>query len=125
VELLILLLLAATVITIIIGGTYFTCRRVQDYCALQAKREELAARIRNSRLGRMLRSLNIGLHDYLHKFPVSTISSQLSTCGSCDASVACDAYLADGRRNPDSAREFCPNMNALQGLKQETPDATA
>jgi Family of unknown function (DUF6455) len=118
-ELLILLLIAVAVMAIIISGAYFTCQRVQNYCALQAKRKELVARLRNSRLGRMLHSLNISLRDYLEKFPASAITSQMSNCQNCDASAACDSYLDDDMRDPARAREFCPNMNEFDRLKAE------
>jgi len=119
-ELLILLLVAGAVMTIIIGGAYFTCQRVHNYCALQSKREELAMRLRNSRLGRMLRSLNINLRDYMQKFPASTIKNRINDCRECDASVACDSYLEDDYRDPASAREFCPNMNEFDRFREES-----
>lgn len=123
-ELLILLLVAGAVMTIIFGGAYFTCQRVHNYCALQAKREELTMRLRNSRLGRMLCSLNISLRDYMQKFPVATIKSRINDCRDCDASAACDSYLEDDSRDPARAREFCPNMNEFDRLREESRSNT-
>ena len=117
-ELLILLLVAGAVMTIIFGGAYFTCQRVHNYCALQAKREELTMRLRNSRLGRMLCSLNISLRDYMQKFPVATIKSRINDCRVCDASAACDSYLAGDPAVTASAREFCPNMSEIERIRQ-------
>jgi hypothetical protein len=125
VELLVLLLVAAVVTAIIISGAYLTCQQVQDYCALQAKREELVARLINSRLGKMLRSLNISLRDYLQKFPVSAINRQLGTCQNCDATAACDSYLADEGRDAASAREFCQNTNEFDDMREGTRENTA
>jgi hypothetical protein len=125
VELTILLIVAGLVMGIIMGGAYLTCQRVQDYCALQAKREELVTRVLNSRLGQMLRSLNISLRDYMRKFPATTITGHMSTCQNCDASTDCDFYLADDRRDPSSARNFCPNMNEFDRLRDGTHDKSA
>ena len=72
-ELIILLIVAGVVMVIILGGTYLTCQRVQNYCALEAKREELMTRVLNSRLGKMLRSLNISLRDYVRRFPATRL----------------------------------------------------
>lgn len=119
-ELIILLIVAAAAMAIILGGTYLTCQRVQNYCALEAKREELVTRVLNSRVGKMLRSLNISLRDYVRRFPASTISGHLNTCQDCTASTACDSFLADNRGDPDSARDFCPNMSEFDRLREET-----
>ena len=119
-ELIFLLVVAGVVMAIILGGTYLTCQRVQDYCALEAKREELVTRIFNSRLGKMLRSLNISLRDYVRKFPATAITGHMNTCRNCDATTACDSYLADNRRDPDSVREFCPNMSEFDRLRDGT-----
>ena len=121
-EFIILLFIAGVVLAIILGGTYLTCQRVQNYCALESKREELVTRLVNSRLGKMLRSLNISLQEYLRKFPDAAITSQLSTCQNCEVSTACDAYLADEHRDPDSARNFCPNMNEFDRLHEKAHD---
>jgi Family of unknown function (DUF6455) len=120
VELVILLIVAAAVMAIILGGTYLTCQRVQNYCALEAKREKLVTRVLNSRLGRMLRSLNISLRDYVRRFPATAITGHLNTCQNCDASTACDAYLADNQSDPARAREFCPNMSDFDRLREGT-----
>ena len=116
-ELTILLIVAGLVMAIIMGGAYLTCQRVQDYCALQAKREELVTRVLNSRLGKMLRSLNISLRDYVSKFPATAITGHLNTCQNCDASTACDSYLADDRRDPAMVRDFCPNASEFDRLR--------
>jgi Family of unknown function (DUF6455) len=118
-ELIILLIIAAAVMLIILGGTYLTCQRVQNYCALEAKREQLMTRVLNSRLGRMLRSLNISLRDYVSRFPASTITGHMNTCQECTASTDCDSFLADNRSDPASARDFCPNMNEFDRLRKE------
>jgi hypothetical protein len=120
VELIVLLVVAGVVIAIILGGTYLTCQRVQNYCALEAKREELVTRVLNSRLGKMLRSLNISLRDYIRRFPATAITGHMNTCQNCDASTACDSYLADDQRDPASVRDFCPNTSALDRLRDET-----
>ncbi len=119
-ELIILLIVAAAMMTIILGGTYLTCQRVQNYCTLEAKREELVTRIRNSRLGRMLRSLNVSLRDYVRRFPTAAIIGHMNTCQNCDASTACDAYLADNQSDPARARDFCPNMSEFDRLREGT-----
>ena len=124
-ELLITLIIACLVITIIMGGAYLTCQRVQDYCALEAKREELMTRVRNSRVGKMLQRLNINLRDYVRKFPPSAITGHMSNCQKCAASTACDAYLADDRRDISTPHEFCPNINEFDSLRDEPPDNTA
>ena len=116
-ELIFLLVVAGVVMAIILGGTYLTCQRVQNYCALEAKREELVTRVLNSRLGKMLRSLNISLRDYVGKFPASAITGQMNTCQNCDASTACDSYLADDLRDPASVRDFCPNASEFDRLR--------
>ena len=119
-ELIFLLVVAGVVMTIILGGTYLTCQRVQNYCALEAKREELVTRVLNTRLGKMLRSLNISLRDYVRRFPASTITGHMNTCQDCTASTACDSYLADNRSDPASARDFCPNMSEFDRLRKDT-----
>jgi uncharacterized protein YneF (UPF0154 family) len=125
VELLIILIIVSLVITIIMGGTFLTCQRVQDYCALEAKREELMTRVRNCRLGRMLQSLNINIRDYVCKFPLAAITDHMSNCQKCDAATACDTYLADDRRDISTPREFCPNITEFDNLMDETSDNTA
>jgi len=119
VELIILLIVAVTVMVIILGGAYLTCQRVQNYCALEAKREELVTRVLNSRLGKMLRSLNISLRDYMRKFTADTITGHMNTCQDCNASTACDSFLADSRSDPASARDFCPNMSEFDRLREK------
>jgi len=119
-ELIILLIVAAAVMVIILGGTYLTCQRVQNYCTLEAKREELVTRVLNSRLGKMLRSLNISLRDYVRRLPASTITGHMNACQDCNSATACDSYLADDRSDPASARDFCPNMNEFDRLREET-----
>jgi hypothetical protein len=125
VEIIILLVIAGVVMAIILSGVYLTCQRVQDYCALEAKREELVTRVLNSRLGKMLRSLNISLRDYLSKFPATAVTDHVSTCQNCDASPACDSYLADNARDPSSAREFCPNMSEFDRIGNGTHQKSA
>ena len=119
-QLIILLIVAGAVTVIILGGTYLTCQRVQNYCALEAKREALVTRVLNSRLGKMLRSLNISLRDYVRRFPATAITAHLNTCQNCDASTACDSYLADNRSDSASVRDFCPNMSEFDRLRDET-----
>jgi Family of unknown function (DUF6455) len=119
-ELIIVLIVAAVVMVIILGSTYLTCQRVQNYCALEAKREELVARVLNSRLGKMLRSLNISLRDYVRRFPASTITGHMNTCQDCNATTACDSFLVDNRSDPASARDFCPNMSEIDRLREGT-----
>jgi hypothetical protein len=120
VEIIFLLVIAGVVMAIILGGTYLTCQRVQDYCALEAKREELVTRVLNTRLGKMLRSLNISLRDYVRKFPAPAITGHMNTCQNCDASTACDSYLADEQRDTASVRDFCPNMSEFDRLRDGT-----
>jgi hypothetical protein len=124
-ELIILLIVAAVVMVIILGSTYLTCQRIQNYCALEAKREELAARVVNSRLGKMLRSLKISLRDYVSSFPASAITGHMNTCQDCNATTACDSFLDDNRSDPVSARDFCPNMSEIDRLREETNDKPA
>jgi hypothetical protein len=117
VEIILLMVVAIVVMAIILSGAYLTCQQVQDYCALEAKRAALVARVLNSRLGRMLRHLNISLHEYMRKFSDGTISHQLDTCRNCDAATACDAFLADHGNNSASAGDFCPNMSEFDRLR--------
>jgi hypothetical protein len=119
VELIILLIVVAAAMVIILGGAYLTCQRVQNYCALEAKREELVTRVLNSRLGKMLSSLNISLRDYVRRFPAAAITGHMNTCQNCDASTACDSYLADHRKDPASAHDFCPNMSEFDRVREE------
>jgi hypothetical protein len=117
VELIILLIVAGVVMVIIMGGTYLTCQRVQDYCSLETKREELVERVLNSRLGKMLRRLNISLGAYLGRFPATAITRHISTCQQCDAINACDSYLAGDGRGTVNARDFCPNLREFDRLR--------
>lgn len=121
-EFIILIIVAGVVMAIILSGAYLTCQRVQDYCALEAKRAELVSRILNSRLGKMLRSLNISLRDYMRNFPDSAIRKHVDTCRHCDASIDCDAYLADHENDSASARDFCPNMSEFDRVRDGTPE---
>lgn len=118
-EFIILMVVAGVVTAIILGGAYLTCQRVQDYCALEAKRAALIARVLNSRLGKMLRRLDISLRDYMGRFSDSKISHQLDTCQKCDASTACDGFLADSGSESARARDFCPNMTEFDRLRNE------
>ena len=117
-ELIILLIIAGLIMVIILGGAYLTCQRVQNYCVLEAKREELVTRLLDSRLGKMLRKLNISLPEYLRRFPATAISGHMSTCQSCDATSACDSYLSGDPAVTASAREFCPNMSEIERIRQ-------
>jgi hypothetical protein len=125
VEFIVLVAVAVVVMVIILSGTYLTCQRVEDYCALEAKRAALIARVLNSRLGKMLRHLNISLRDYMRRFSDRSISHHVDTCQNCEASAACDAYLADHRNSSASARDFCPNMSEFDRLRDETPQLSA
>ncbi len=73
----------------------------------------------------MLQSLNINIRDYVCKFPPSAITGHMSNCQKCDASTACDAYLADDRREISTPREFCPNITEFDSLRDETSDNPA
>jgi hypothetical protein len=120
VELIILFVIAGVVMIIILSGAYLTCQRVQDYCTLESKREELVARVLNSRLGRMLRSLNISLRDYVRKFSDTAITGHMNTCRNCVATESCDTFLADPDRDSARARDFCPNTSEFDRLREET-----
>lgn len=120
-EFIILAIVVGTVMAIILGGAYLTCQRVQNYCALEAKREELVSRVLNSRLGRMLRSLNISLRDYVRNFSGTAIAGHMNTCRDCDATASCDAYLADHEHDAARAREFCPNMREFDRFRDGAP----
>lgn len=116
-EILILLTVASLVITIILGGVYLTCRRVNNYCTLSAMHENLVARIAKTRMGKMLGSLNISLHNYVRAFPAAAIDSHMRTCSNCDSWRACDFYLAGDEQGAGSARVFCPNMKEFDALR--------
>lgn len=119
-EFIILMVVAGVVMTIILGGTFLTCQRVQNYCALEAKRAALLSRVLNSRLGKMLRRLNISVRDYLRTYSDSEITRHADTCQNCDASNECDAYLADEGKDSASARDFCPNTSEFDRLRNRT-----
>lgn len=120
-EVIVLILVAGAVMAVILGGTYLTCQRVQDYCALEAKRAALVSRVLNSRLGKMLRRLNISLNDYMSTFSGSAISRHVDTCQNCEATAACDAHLSGQESNNTNTRDFCPNRSELDRLRDETP----
>ena len=120
-EFIILAVVVGVVMAVILGGTFLTCRRVQNYCALEAKRDELVSRLRSSRLGRMLRSLNINLRHYVRNVSDGTIAGQMKTCQKCDATASCDAYLADHDHDAARARDFCPNMHGFDRFRGNTP----
>jgi hypothetical protein len=119
VEFIVLMVVAGVVMAIILAGAYLTCQRVQDYCALEEKRAALIARVLNSRLGKMLRRLDISLRDYMGKFSDNAISHQVDTCQNCDASTACDDFLADSASDNTGARDFCPNMTDFDRLRSK------
>jgi hypothetical protein len=121
VEFILLMVVAGVVMLIILGGTFLTCQRVQNYCALEAKRAALVSRVLDSRLGKMLRRLNISVRDYLRTYSDSAIAHHADTCQNCNASDACDAFLADEGRDSASARDFCPNMSEFDRLRHRAP----
>lgn len=120
-EAIILIIVAGVVIAIILGGAFLTCQRVQNYCTLEEKRAALASRVLNSRFGKMLRRLNISVRDYLSSYSDNAIAHHVDTCQNCDASNACDTFLADEGKDGANARDFCPNASEFDRLRDRTP----
>ena len=117
--LIVLAILLAAVITV---GIYLVCPQMQDYCAINANYRELVTRTGKTRLGRMLRNLNINLHDYVRAFQASEVTDHLNTCKHCDSWKACDMYLSGKQQSSKSVRAFCPNLKEFDGLLEDAAD---
>jgi hypothetical protein len=115
-EILIVCGIAALVTTIIAAGVYVTCQRMNTYCTLEAMRDELAARVCKTRLGKLLQSLNIRLRDYVREFPATAVNSHIRICNNCESWKACDSWLSGNRNDIRSIRKFCPNLSQFDNL---------
>jgi hypothetical protein len=89
-------------------------------------RQDLAGRIGNLRLRKMLGSLGIDLSGYLHSRPVAEIEGHMRACQGCETQSTCDERLGPAQK-PIDDYSFCPNYESLKEAQVglQSPEALA
>ena len=86
-------------------------------------REQLALRVENLRMSKMLRALGLDFSKYLYSVPLTKISHSMNNCDKCDATDQCDEKLKQPEIKPDEI-DFCPNHECLGKFKELKQDQT-
>jgi hypothetical protein len=113
-----LTLLTGAFVVLLVLAIMFNLKAGQRY------RANLAKRLDQLRLGKMLSALGIDTEAYLHSERILDIHQQMDRCSSCANTDRCDDQLADGTVRSDEI-DFCNNERSLQELlktnRSETP----
>ncbi len=88
---------------------------VFNVTAGQRYRENLAQKLDQLRLGKMLSALGIDTEVYLHSERILDIHQQMNRCSSCVNTDQCDDQLSDGAVGADEI-DFCNNERSLQEM---------
>ena len=83
-------------------------------------RQELARKLDNLRLGKMLAALGMDLDEYLATNPAVEIKNQMERCAACSNTEECDDKLATQAIDADRIG-FCNNEESLRRMSSKPP----
>ena len=114
-------------LVILIGGMCLLAILVsqirQNYRTGQSFRQNLAKRINQLRLSKMLKARGIDLSAYLHTDSINEIEQNMRTCENCGVKNSCDEEL-ENENLIETKLQFCPNDESLDKaviqIKQKT-----
>ncbi len=86
----------------------------------QAFRRQLAARLEQLRLHRLMGLLGLDSDRYLSRESIVDVERHMRACAQCDATRQCDSALAE--KNPVAVAGFCTNYRDLQNLRHSADD---
>jgi hypothetical protein len=104
--------LALFVLYVIMRMSYVIMRNV---IVSMEFRKNLARKVDDLRLNRMLGALGIDVNSYLHSERVIDIEEQIDKCSTCQNTSTCDEQLAKGSITASSI-DYCNNEEALQNI---------
>jgi hypothetical protein len=84
----------------------------RNYQTGQLVRKQLADKINQLPMGKMLEKHGIEPSSFLHKVSLTDIESEIRLCHSCNKTVECDKALRN-EEIKDEAMTFCPNSAAM------------
>ena len=104
--------LALFVLYVILRMSYVIMRNV---IVSMEFRKNLARKVNELRLNKMLSALGIDVNSYLHSERVIEIEEQIDRCSACQNTDTCDEQLAKGSVSATSI-DYCNNEEALQNI---------
>jgi hypothetical protein len=104
--------LALFVLYVIMRMSYVIMRNV---IVSMEFRKNLARKVHDLRLNRMLGALGIDVNSYLHSERVIDIEEQIDKCSACQNTNTCDEQLSKGPVSASSI-DYCNNEEALQNI---------
>ena len=113
-----LVLLTGAFVVLMVLAIMFNLKAGQRY------RANLAKRLDQLRLGKMLSALGIDTETYLHSERIVDIHQQMNRCSSCANTDQCDDQLADGAVRRDEI-DFCNNERSLQEMLKTNRSETS
>jgi hypothetical protein len=78
-------------------------------------RKNLARKVHDLRLNKMLTALGIDINSYLHSERVIDIEEQIDKCASCENTETCDDQLSKGSIQTSNI-DYCNNEKSLQQI---------
>ncbi len=87
-------------------------------------RRNLARKINDLRLSRMLAALGIDINRYLHNERVIDISEQMNRCVTCENTQTCDEDMLKGKVSVDHI-DYCNNEQTLKEMVDTSKSAEA
>lgn len=113
-----LVLLTGAFVILLVLAIMFNLKAGQRY------RENLAKRLDQLRLGKMLSALGIDTETYLHSERILDIHQQMNRCSSCANTDLCDDQLSDGAVGSNEI-DFCNNERSLQEMLKTNRSETS
>lgn len=86
-------------------------------------RRNLAERVDQLRLAKMLKARGIDLSAYLHTDSISEIEQNISSCQNCDVKNTCDQELKE-EKHEEADLKFCPNDESLKNAAAQIAQKT-
>jgi hypothetical protein len=83
----------------------------------QAFRVQLARRLEQLRLQRLMRMLGLDPGRYLHQERIVDVERHMRACASCPETARCDQALE--QHQPDAVVEYCANYPELRDLRDK------
>lgn len=87
----------------------------------KAFRHQLARRLEQLRLHRLMELMGLSTGQYLHRERIVDVERHLRACASCTQTSRCDQIL--DRAEPEAVADFCANYDELDALRREREEA--
>jgi hypothetical protein len=117
-ELLNLAAIATMGILVVVLAVSLTVAIGRNLKAGAAVREQLARRVAELPLGKMLKLVGVDSSRYLHGEYLKDVRQQIDTCESCDHNQHCSDTLEPSKAKLEDYG-FCPNQESLQKVRAE------